>query len=150
MRPLTGLRLGWVREHFGQGLDGEVEKAVRAALDVYKSLGATLHPVSLPHSKYAVATYYVIAPSEASSNLARYDGVHYGYRTDEKEMLLLLVRRGRRRPPLFLLPGDGRALLAWAFRALGVRRAMVAREPVVRAQAGRNGGPRGDARRVAG
>ena len=85
--PLKGLRIGWVREHFGPGLDAEVEKAVRAALDTYKSLGATLHEISLPHSKYAVATYYVIAPSEASSNLARYDGVHYGYRTDEREML---------------------------------------------------------------
>jgi aspartyl-tRNA(Asn)/glutamyl-tRNA(Gln) amidotransferase subunit A len=86
-KPLANLRIGWVREHFGAGLDGEVEKAVRAALDVYKSLGASLHEISLPHSKYAVATYYVIAPSEASSNLARYDGVHFGYRTNEKEML---------------------------------------------------------------
>src|SRR6478752_6680362 len=86
-KPLANLRIGWAREHFGAGLDGDVEKAVREALDVYKSLGATLHEISLPHSKYAVATYYVIAPSEASSNLARYDGVHFGYRTDEKEML---------------------------------------------------------------
>src|SRR4051812_14211512 len=86
-KPLANLRVGWVREHFGAGLDSEVEKSVRAALDVYKSLGATLHEISLPHSKYAVATYYVIAPSEASSNLARYDGVHFGYRTNEKEML---------------------------------------------------------------
>jgi aspartyl-tRNA(Asn)/glutamyl-tRNA(Gln) amidotransferase subunit A len=86
-QPLKGLRIGWVREHFGPGLDGDVEAAVRAALDVYESLGATLHEISLPNSKYAVAVYYVIAPSEASSNLARYDGVHYGYRTDEKLML---------------------------------------------------------------
>ena len=85
-KPLANLRIGWVREHFGPGLDSEVEKSVRAALDVYKSLGASLHEISLPHSKYAVATYYVIAPSEASSNLARYDGVHFGYRTNEKEM----------------------------------------------------------------
>jgi aspartyl-tRNA(Asn)/glutamyl-tRNA(Gln) amidotransferase subunit A len=90
-KPLTGLRVGWVREHFGPGLDPDVESAVRAALDVYTSLGATLHEISLPHSKYAVATYYVIAPSEASSNLARYDGVHYGYRTDENEMLTELA-----------------------------------------------------------
>ena len=90
-QPLTGLRIGWAREHFGPGLDGEVERAVRAALDVYKSLGATIHDISLPHSKYAVATYYLIAASEASSNLARYDGVHYGYRTDEKAMLAELV-----------------------------------------------------------
>ena len=86
-QPLAGLRLGLVREHFGEGLDGEVEAAVREAMRVYESLGATVKWVSLPHSKYAVAVYYVIAPCEASSNLARYDGVHYGYRTDEKLML---------------------------------------------------------------
>jgi len=81
-RPLEGLRLGIVREHFAEGLDGEVETAVREAIGVYESLGATVKEISLPHSKYAVATYYVIAPSEASSNLARYDGVHYGHRAD--------------------------------------------------------------------
>ena len=81
-KPLEGLRLGIVREHFGEGLDAEVEKAVREAIAVYESLGATVKEISLPHSKYAVATYYVIAPCEASSNLARYDGVHYGYRCD--------------------------------------------------------------------
>jgi aspartyl-tRNA(Asn)/glutamyl-tRNA(Gln) amidotransferase subunit A len=94
--PLENLRIGWVREHFGPGLDGEVESAVRKALDVYKSLGATLHEISLPHSKYAVATYYVIAPSEASSNLARYDGAHFGYRTDEKGMLAELAADRKR------------------------------------------------------
>lgn len=83
-QPLENLRIGLVREHFGEGLDGEVEAAVREAVRVYESLGATVQWVSLPHSKYAVATYYIIAPCEASSNLARYDGVHYGYRTDEK------------------------------------------------------------------
>ena len=81
-QPLKGLRLGIVREHFGPGLDGEVEAAVREAMRVYESLGATVKQVSMPHAKYAVATYYVIAPCEASSNLARYDGVHYGHRTD--------------------------------------------------------------------
>ncbi|HEX4414999.1 MAG TPA: Asp-tRNA(Asn)/Glu-tRNA(Gln) amidotransferase subunit GatA [Lacipirellulaceae bacterium] len=95
-KPLANLRIGWVREHFGEGLDQEVESAVRSALEVYKSLGATLHEISLPHSKYAVATYYVIAPSEASSNLARYDGVHFGYRTDEKEMLAELAADRKR------------------------------------------------------
>jgi len=58
---------------------------------VYESLGATVKDISLPHSKYGIATYYIIAPSEASSNLARYDGVHYGYRTDEKAMLAELA-----------------------------------------------------------
>lgn len=84
--PLKGLRLGVVREHFGEGLDGEVEQSVRAALDVYKSLGATVKDISMPHSKYGIATYYIIAPCEASSNLARYDGAHYGYRCDEQQM----------------------------------------------------------------
>ena len=83
-QPLEGLRLGLVREYFGDGLDGEVEAAVREAVRVYESLGAKVKQLSLPHSKYAVAVYYIIAPCEASSNLARYDGVHYGYRTDER------------------------------------------------------------------
>jgi aspartyl-tRNA(Asn)/glutamyl-tRNA(Gln) amidotransferase subunit A len=82
-QPLTGLKLGVVEEHFGAGLDTEVESAVRESIRVYQELGAKITPVSLPHSEYAIATYYVIAPCEASSNLARYDGVHYGYRTDE-------------------------------------------------------------------
>ena len=81
-QPLKGLRLGVVREHFGPGLDSEVEAAVREAMRVYESLGASVKQISMPHAKYAVATYYVIAPCEASSNLARYDGVHYGHRTE--------------------------------------------------------------------
>ena len=81
------LRIGLAREHFGEGLDAEVEKAVREAVAVYQSPGASVHEVSLPHSKYAVATYYIIAPCEASSNLARYDGVHYGYRSDQRQVL---------------------------------------------------------------
>jgi aspartyl-tRNA(Asn)/glutamyl-tRNA(Gln) amidotransferase subunit A len=86
MQPLAGLRLGIVREHFGPGLDAEVEDAVREAFRVYQSLGATVKELSMPHAKYGVATYYIIAPCEASSNLARYDGVHYGYRTDLAKM----------------------------------------------------------------
>ena len=85
-QPLENLRIGLVAEHFGEGLDPEVEQSVREAVAVYQSLGATVKEVSLPHSKYAVATYYVIAPSEASSNLARYDAAHYGHRTDVKQM----------------------------------------------------------------
>jgi aspartyl-tRNA(Asn)/glutamyl-tRNA(Gln) amidotransferase subunit A len=85
-RPLEGLRLGLVREHFAEGLDAEIEAATREAIGVYKSLGAKVVDISMPHGKYGVATYYVIAPSEASSNLARYDGVHYGHRTNLAEM----------------------------------------------------------------
>lgn len=98
-RPLKGLRIGWVREHYGEGLDAEVEKSARESIEVYKSLGATIEEVSLSHSKYGVATYYIIAPSEASSNLARYDGVHYGYRTNEKEMLKRLADEARGHDP---------------------------------------------------
>ncbi len=86
-QPLKGLKLGLVREHFGAGLDAEVEQAVREAFRVYESLGAKVCELSMPHARYAVATYYVIAPCEASSNLARYDGVHYGHRVDEKQMI---------------------------------------------------------------
>jgi aspartyl-tRNA(Asn)/glutamyl-tRNA(Gln) amidotransferase subunit A len=95
-KPLEGLRIGWVREHFGEGLDGQVEAAVREALNVLRGLGVQIDEVSLPHSRYGIATYYVIAPSEASSNLARYDGVHYGHRTDEKRMLDELEAERRR------------------------------------------------------
>ena len=90
-RPLAGLRLGVATEHFGAGLDSEVESAVRKAIGVYQLLGAEVREISLPHGRYGVAAYYVIAPSEASSNLARYDGAHYGYRTDQTEMLAELA-----------------------------------------------------------
>lgn len=79
---LDGLKVGVVSEHFRDGLDPDIRNAVQAAIGQLQTLGATVHVVSLPHSKYAIATYYVIAPCEASSNLARYDGVHYGYRSD--------------------------------------------------------------------
>jgi len=90
-QPLAGLKLGMAREHFAAGLDVEVDAAVREAIRTYESLGAEVREISLPYSKYGVAAYYVIAPSEASSNLARYDGVHYGYRTDQAEMLAELT-----------------------------------------------------------
>ncbi len=86
--PLKGLRIGVVPEHFGEGLDSDVETRVQDAIDVYRSLGAEIREVSLPHSKYCVAVYYIVAPSEASSNLARYDGVHYGFRAAEYDGLI--------------------------------------------------------------
>ena len=86
-QPLEGLRVGWIPEQFRSGLDPEIEAAIREAIAVYRSLGATIEEVSLPHAGYGIATYYIIAPCEASGNLARYDGVHYGYRTDEQSML---------------------------------------------------------------
>ena len=86
LKRLDTLRLGIVREHFSEGLDAEIESAIREAIRVFESLGASVQEVSLPHSRYAIATYYIIAPCEASSNLARYDGVHYGLRRDEGNM----------------------------------------------------------------
>jgi aspartyl-tRNA(Asn)/glutamyl-tRNA(Gln) amidotransferase subunit A len=93
--PIEGLRIGIAREHFVSGLDSEVEASIRAALDVYRALGAEIKEVSLPHSKYAVAVYYIVAPSEASSNLARYDGVHYGHRAARFENMIDMYSASR-------------------------------------------------------
>ncbi len=79
--PLAGLRIGRVAEHFATGLDPEVAVGVEAAFETFKAAGATIHDVELPHAKYGIPTYYLIAPCEASSNLARYDGAHYGHRS---------------------------------------------------------------------
>lgn len=93
--PLNGLKIGLPREYFGAGLDPRVEAAVREAISVYESLGASVHEVSLPHTHYAVPAYYVIAPAEASSNLSRYDGVRFGYRCDNPADLIDLYKRTR-------------------------------------------------------
>ena len=81
---LEGLKVGIPAEFWGQGLQPGVSEAVRAAIHQLRRLGAELHEVSLPNTPYALATYYIIAPAEASSNLARYDGMKYGYRDAEK------------------------------------------------------------------
>ncbi|HEV8001767.1 MAG TPA: Asp-tRNA(Asn)/Glu-tRNA(Gln) amidotransferase subunit GatA [Planctomycetaceae bacterium] len=94
-QPLAGLRVGLAREHFVAGLDAEVAAVTRAAADVYRSLGAQVVDVALPHSKYAVAAYYLIAPSEAASNLARYDGVHYGHRAAQFDGLIDMYAASR-------------------------------------------------------
>ena len=94
-QPLTGLRVGIAREHFVEGLDREVEAAIKQSLDVYRSLGAEIVELSLPHSKYAIATYYLIAASEASSNLARFDGVHYGHRAAKFDNLIDMYAASR-------------------------------------------------------
>ncbi|QDU79964.1 Glutamyl-tRNA(Gln) amidotransferase subunit A [Polystyrenella longa] len=93
--PLKGLKIGIVKEHYVDGLDGEVELTVREAYKVYESLGAELIDISLPNSKYCVAAYYIIAPAEASSNLARYDGIHYGHRTENFENMVEMYSRSR-------------------------------------------------------
>ena len=90
-QPLENLTLGVVDHHFGEGIDPEIETAVKQAIATYKSLGASIQHIELPHADYGIATYYIIAPSEASSNLARYDGVHYGHRTNQAEMLAALA-----------------------------------------------------------
>jgi aspartyl-tRNA(Asn)/glutamyl-tRNA(Gln) amidotransferase subunit A len=82
-RGVKGLRIGIPKEYFIEGLNKEVEKAIRDALVVLEKQGAKLVPVSLPNTELALPTYYIIAPAEASSNLARYDGVRYGHRADK-------------------------------------------------------------------
>ncbi|OHB70266.1 MAG: aspartyl/glutamyl-tRNA amidotransferase subunit A, partial [Planctomycetes bacterium RBG_16_43_13] len=81
LTPVKGLRVGVPKEYFGEGVDREIASAITGALKLLERLGAKLIDVELPLSKYSIATYYIVAPAEASSNLARYDGAHYGYRT---------------------------------------------------------------------
>jgi len=94
-RGVRELKLGVPREYFVAGMDAEVEQAVRAGIETLRGLGAELVDVSLPHTRYAVATYYILANAEASSNLARYDGVRYGVRTTPAPNLLDMYRRTR-------------------------------------------------------
>jgi len=79
-QPIHGLRLGLPKEYLSAGVDPEVRKAIEEALTVFRKLGATVKEVSLPHTEYAVPTYYIVATAEASSNLARFDGVRFGHR----------------------------------------------------------------------
>jgi aspartyl-tRNA(Asn)/glutamyl-tRNA(Gln) amidotransferase subunit A len=92
---VQGLRIGLPREYFNEDLDPDVRERVMAALSVLEQAGATLVDIELPHSHYAIATYYVIAPAEASANLARYDGVRFGYRCEEPVDLEDLYLRSR-------------------------------------------------------
>jgi aspartyl-tRNA(Asn)/glutamyl-tRNA(Gln) amidotransferase subunit A len=94
-KPVRGLKLGVAKEYFGEGLDEEVRHAVEAAIDKLKSLDCEIVPVSLPHTPYAIPTYYIIAPAEASSNLARYDGVRYSFRAAGVKSLSEMYRRSR-------------------------------------------------------
>ena len=83
---IEGIRIGLPREYFAEGLEDEVREKVLEAVDILKGEGAEVVEVSLPHTKYAIATYYIVAPAEASSNLARYDGVKYGFRAEGRDL----------------------------------------------------------------
>ena len=94
-KGVGGLRIGVPKEYFGEGLDPEIHAAVERALDGLRQSGCTIKPVSLPHTRYAVPTYYVIATAEASSNLSRMDGVRFGLRAAESHTLSAMYRRTR-------------------------------------------------------
>lgn len=92
---LDGLRIGLPKEYFSESLRPDIEKHIQDAIKVYESLGATVSEISLPHTELAVPCYYIVAPSEASANLSRFDGVRYGYRCDNPKDLLDLYTRSR-------------------------------------------------------
>ena len=93
--PLAGMKIGLLKEFFDKGLDAENEKRIRDALAVYERLGATLKEVSLPNLPLSVPAYYVVAPAECSSNLARFDGVRFGHRAKDPRDLMDLYKRSR-------------------------------------------------------
>jgi aspartyl-tRNA(Asn)/glutamyl-tRNA(Gln) amidotransferase subunit A len=94
-KPLNGLRIGVPQEYFGEGLAADVEAAVRAALEQFVKLGATLVDISLPKTALSIPTYYIIAPAEASSNLSRFDGVRYGHRASAYKDLADMYKKTR-------------------------------------------------------
>ena len=94
-KPLEKVRIGVPKEFFGEGLDAEVGRAVRDAVQVYKDMGAEVVDISLPHTDYSVSTYYIVAPCEASSNLARYDGAHYGHRAEGTDNIIDMFAKTR-------------------------------------------------------
>ncbi len=85
--PVEGMRIGVPAEYFGEGLDPEVQAAIEAGIDALKAAGCAVKPITLPHTRYAIPTYYVVATAEASANLARFDGVRYGYRSPASHTL---------------------------------------------------------------
>ena len=93
-KPVNGLRLGIPKDYFGEGMDAGVRTKIEAGIEVYKKLGCELIEIRMPHTDYAIAAYYIIATAEASSNLARYDGVRYGLRVDD-DSLLAMYRKTR-------------------------------------------------------
>jgi aspartyl-tRNA(Asn)/glutamyl-tRNA(Gln) amidotransferase subunit A len=94
-KPVRGMKVGVAKEYFGEGLDDEVRQAVESAIDKLKTFGCEIVPVSLPHTPYAIPTYYIVATAEASANLARYDGVRYTSRASGVRSLSEMYRRSR-------------------------------------------------------
>jgi len=94
-KGVEGLRIGVPEEYFGEGLDPEIRAAIEKALDGLRAAGCSVETVSLPHTKYAVPTYYVIATAEASSNLSRFDGVRFGLRSEDAGTLAAMFRNTR-------------------------------------------------------
>ena len=94
---VEGVKIGVPKEYFIEGMDTEVEGIVYAAVEALKECGASIEEISLPHTEYAIATYYIIAPAEASANLARYDGVRYGYRAEDTDELIDMYKKTRSR-----------------------------------------------------
>src|SRR5712692_8935042 len=93
-KPVKGIRLGIPKDYFGEGMDAGVQRKIEAGIEVLKKMGCELVDIRMPHTDYAIATYYIIATAEASSNLARYDGVRYGLRVDG-DSLLSMYRKTR-------------------------------------------------------
>lgn len=94
-KPVRGLKIGVAKEYLGEGLDKEVRSAIEAAIQKLAQQGCDIVEVSLPHTKYAIPAYYIVATAEASSNLARFDGVRYGYRAKDAHALSEMYRRSR-------------------------------------------------------
>jgi len=94
-KPVEGLRIGVPKEYFGEGLDPEIRSAIDGVLAGLKMVGCVVKPVSLPNTKYAIPTYYVLATAEASSNLSRFDGVRFGFRAEEAKTLSAMYRKTR-------------------------------------------------------
>ncbi|WP_158748397.1 Asp-tRNA(Asn)/Glu-tRNA(Gln) amidotransferase subunit GatA [Acidobacterium sp. S8] len=94
-KGVSGLRLGVPAEYFAEGLDAEVRAAIERSIDQLRAAGAIIKPISLPHTRYAVPTYYLIATAEASANLARFDGVRYGFRAKDANTLSAMYRKSR-------------------------------------------------------
>jgi aspartyl-tRNA(Asn)/glutamyl-tRNA(Gln) amidotransferase subunit A len=94
-KPVAGLRIGVPEEYFGEGLDPEIRAAIERSLDGLRAQGCSIHKISLPHTKYAVPVYYVVATAEASSNLSRFDGVRFGLRSQDATTLAAMFRNSR-------------------------------------------------------